>query len=364
MSDDASTQTTPDSTPPHAAEAEGGKTPSTPGQETPAPAANEDAIYDQAFANILGPDAPDDPATPAPATPDPSEAAPDAPAAEDASEAAEEQETPASTAQQTPQLSDADRQLLSRQHMKESTFAKLDPDEQREFLANAAKRERDQTEYVRKLREQAKQRQEEEGGETEDEPGDQQQATRETPAHEPGELVQQAQKAVDELTEVYGDEMKPLGDVLGSLATTAEQLNTRLERSESAGARKDQLIVEMTLDAGMRDLQGDFPSLEKAEARERVIKRFQSDWASPESRHRTAQGPLLDRIRAAMRDAASAEFSSNTESAAQVALVNKTKERLRNQPHAGSAKGRKPPQSEDDIYDDAFEQTLAPELRT
>lgn len=342
MSDEASPQITPgeDAIEPtastHAAE------------ETPAAAAadapSEDAVYDQAFANLMGPDAPESTES-------------GQPPANGGQEGQEQQQADP----EAPDLSDDHQQLLSRQHVTPEMFAKWTPEQQTEFLENAAKRERDQTTSYKQLKEKLAKL----GGDDDDdaEAGEGEQE-RETPAGELGELGDQVQHVVDELVDVYGEEMKPLGDVLNRVAGVADQLQTRVDRAETSGRVKDQLIVEMTIDTGMRDLQGDFPSLDKTEARERVVKRFESDWRGPNSRHRTGNGPLLNRLRSALRDAASAEFSNTTESAAQVALANKNKERLRTQPTAGSSRGRKPQLTEDDVYDQAFDEHLAPDLKT
>lgn len=301
-------------------------------------------VYDKAFAEILGPDAP-------------AEAAPPEPATEG------EPEKPASTEAPAPsQLADDQVQLLKRLHMTPEMIAQWSPEQQQQFLSNAAKREADNTRTFKRLKEQLGEKGGGDGaGDEGTEAGAGQQQTQEAPAS--SELAKEAQQVVDDLVEVYGEEMKPLGDFTNKLVGVVGQLQQKLEETSGSSGVKDQLIVEMTIDSGVRDLIGDFPTLEKADAREKVVQRFEDEWRSPNSRHRTAQGSLLNRVRAALRDAAAAEFGQVTETAAQVALANKTKERLRSQPQAGSGRGRKGPMTQDDVYDQAFEAHLAPEVR-
>jgi len=252
------------------------------------------------------------------------------------------------------QLTDAQAQTLSRSHMTPEMIAGWDDKQRTDFFANAEKREADQTSGYKKLQEKL---------------ADQSQTPEPKPKGEPastaaqvtpvGDFAESAQKVVDELATTYGDEIKPLGDLTVKLGQTLDNTNQALAQLQASSANKDGLIVQLSIQQAISDLVVDYPSLNKAEARKKVEARFVSDWQSEGNAHRNGTAPLLDRLRMAMTDAAKAEFGTTTETAAQVALANNTKERLTNQPDASDGKARQAPQTQDDIYDQAFEKHLA-----
>ena len=250
-------------------------------------------------------------------------------------------------------LTDAQAQTLSRLHMTPEMIAGWDDTQRTEVLANAEKREADQTSSFKKLQDQL-------AGQTPEpkpkgEPAST--AAQVTPA---GDFAESAQKVVDELATTYGDEIKPLGDLTVKLGQTLDTTNQAIAELQASSASKDGLIVQLSIQSAISDLVGDYPSLNKAEARKKVEAKFVSDWQSEGSIHRNGTAPLLDRLRAAMTDAAKAEFGTTTETAAQVALANKNKTQLTNQPDAGDGKARSgPPQTEDDIYDQAYQKHLS-----
>ena len=319
-----------------------------------------ESIYDKAFSDFLDP-----------AASTPPDNGQEAAAGEEAGQATEQSQEQAAPDQQAAAgstdeaaadppggLTSEETQLLSRMHMTPAMVEGWKPEDRRAFLDNAAKRETDQASNYGQLRTQldtltAKVEQS----------GEQQAAqakAAETPP--PKDLATQAQETVNGLIDVFGDEMKPLGPLMEAFASQNDALVQQVENVQADGQIKDQLLVEMTIDVGLRDLAGDYPSLDKADARQKVVTRFQEDWRSETSPHRTGQGPILERIRAALKSAASAEFSNTTESAAQVALANTTKQRLQNQPKPGAGKGRSVPQSEDQQYDQAFADTIGAEI--
>jgi hypothetical protein len=308
-------------------------------------------VYEQAFDQFLGPNAVDPNRTPA-------NEAGDGAAPPEGSEAASGDDTPPPP--EPPALTDEQVQLLSRNKVPLERIADWPDDERQEFLTNLAKRERDTTTTFQDLRDRIAQLEQAGGKGGSGTPGDgkggKSPSGRQPGATPPSALVEQTKQVMTGLTETFGDEIRPLGSLVESICQQLEQAE---QRAASVPAMQG-LVVEMTLEAGIRDLVGDYPTLSKAEARKQVIERFKADW--PGSRQRQGDGPLLERIKAALTDAAKAEFSSTTESAAQVALQNKTKTRLKNQPPTGGGRGRSAPKTSDDVYDQAYQEHLKPEL--
>lgn len=309
--------------------------------------ADNDAIYAEAFAQFLSNE---------PAGPNDSEA-PNGQATAPPDQ--DEQTDPAGDEPPAVQLTDEQKHLLNRLHMTPDMIAGWTPEQRQAFLENAAKREADNTRTYQELRDRLQRLERDQQQAREGQPP-QGTPPAEAPAQK-GTLEAEAAQFAEQLLDDYGEQIKPLTDSHVKLARTVDQLTARLESETQASALKDRLLVEMTIDAGIRDLVNEFPSLSKAEARQKVEERFKNSWA--DSPHAKGDGPLLSRIRAAIHDAAKAEFGSTTESAAQAALVNKTKDRLKNQPPTGQGKSHKRPATEDDVYAEAFEEYLAPEFR-
>lgn len=338
---------------------------------SPAAPPTTDDVYAQAFEQFLGPNAPADPkSATAPANGQEQDQQAQAGQSEPASP------DPAQQQADEPELTPEQQQLLARNHVQPSMIAGWTDQQRQDFLANLEKREADNTRTFKELRDRVQQLEKAQATPGQDNAnagqGQGQQQKPGEGAGDPGQgsgggsgggLVEQVQSVVDSLVDTYGDEMKPLGDLMGHVNQELQRAQQQAQQASQAAASLpllQQVLVEMTIDSGVRDLVGDYPSLSKAEARQKVVKRFETDWqASP---HRTAEGPMLDRIKAALADAAKAELGTQTESAAQVALANKTKQRLRNQPQPGSGRGTPQPKTEDDVYDQAFQEYLKPEL--
>lgn len=309
-----------------------------------------EADYDAAFDKFLGPDAVDlDAADTKVDTAESSEAEPP----KDTGEQGSPTDAVTLTEQQTT--------LLKRSHVTPEMMESWTAEQQAEFIENLEKREADQAREFQRLKDEALAAKK--VGENDDAPDS---ANREgtdenaetQPTGNAGSFAADAKKLVDDAVDNYGDEIKPLAEMTVKMGQRLDEQSATIESLQSSSALKDQLLVEMTIDAGIAALRSDFPSLDKAEAREKVEARFKGDWKNEGNPHRTGKGPLLSRVRDALRDAAKAEFGTNTESAAQVTLVNKTKDRLKNQPDAGSGRGKRKPKTQEDVYDNAFDEYL------
>lgn len=175
--------------------------------------------------------------------------------------------------------------------------------------------------------------------------------------HPAAELAPEDKVVVDNLVKAYGDEIKPFTEMV--LRQNQALDNARKDAAEVPALR--QLLVEVTMDAAVRSLIGDYPTLSKPEVRKELVQRFNNDWQN--SPQRTAAGPMLDRVMTALAESARALFSTTTETAATASLVNKTRERLLQQPLVGAGNSHPPgPKSQDQIYEEAYEKILKPKL--
>lgn len=339
-----------------------------------------DAAYDQAFEQFFGPNAnpvdgdglgdpaPETPAQPATPTPQqPGQPPWQQPATQFPGQPGGTQQaaTTGDTQPQTPGtpttgLSDDDRQLLQRSHLDAEAIAAM-PDTQRQaFVANLRQRESDQmaswnamNQQVQALQQQVAQLN---GGQDAPDGGGQQ------PTY-----TDQVQETIDSLADTFGDEVKPLATLFQGL----HEQNTQLQQQAGQVQPMSRLVVDLTMDNALRDLASAFPSLSEPDSRQKVLDAFKNGgWAN--SPHRQAQGATLDRIKAALRETATgllgtpngntaAGGSPNNQQATQHAQ--QQAQQLAGQPQAGHARGRDRPVTEDDVYSQAFDAHLAPDVR-
>jgi len=340
----------------------------TPGSTPPAvppPASNEPDIYDAAFKDFMGPNAKD------PETAPSSEHLPPKGTPEDPAPTAESQgsgKEPDGTAAST-QLTGEQIQLLKRQHIEPEMVAGWTEAQRTAYFENAQKREADQTTSYKKLSEQLEQlsKRVEQSGESPDPKAGEGEKDKGNP---PTTFADEAKRVSDQLIEDFGPEMGEVGKLMATMGQRLDEATAqiqatggRIDTTENGSKLMNQVIVELTLDNAISNLVGDYPSLSKDAVRQQVIDKFESDWKSEGSKHRTGEGPILNRVRAAIAEAAKSELGTKTESAAQVALANTNKERLKQQPIPGHGKGQARPKTEDEIYDNAFNETLGAEMK-
>ena len=181
--------------------------------------------------------------------------------------------------------------------------------------------------------------------------GGQQEQTASNEPAEPaeGSLRHRIGEARDKLIEAYDEEFKPVVELLDAVATETEQL----QAAAKAIPVMNQIIEGMAVDAAIAGLGDRYP--DAAKRRDALVDRF---YAEIKTRANTnaAEQPM-DRIRGAMEDAAKHVFAATPEDTARrIATTNE--KRVRSQPPRGRTQRRKPPQSEDDVYDQAYEDTI------
>ncbi len=331
---------------------------------TPGLEAENEAVYDAAIDALLS-DTPEPVAVPqappaAPATPE----APAAPATQATPQAQQPTVTPATPAAPQPpgtpetpvagtptSFTDTQIQLMSRLHVEPTQVASWPPEQQTAFLTNAEKREADQTTAYKAVKDELDQLKG--GGTAGNEAQDNSAGVQATPV---AELRATVKQHVTELTETFGPEMEGLQKMSDASFAAIDAVQAELSEVRTALENSTQALGEMAVDRGMVDLAVQHPTLSTPDVRRQVEAQFMAKWQ--ESPHRTAEGPLPQRIRLALDDAARAVLGTTTDNAAQVALKQQTTERLGQQPTPGSGRGQTIPLTEDDVYDQEFKRHL------
>jgi len=330
-------------------------------QAAPAPAAapteqlTEDQVYDQAFDEIFS----DDDQGTATATP----------------EAKPTQDQPAGKAADTttpaaPELTPEQTELLSRNHMTPAMVQGWSPEQREQFFTNAAKREADQRNFGRdngskiaELERQLAELKGENGQQGGSSTGGTTQTDTAADDADLGELGTSFKAALADLTDTYGEEFAALEKPITGVIKLAQDLQKKLGATEQTMHVQNRLVVDMVIDKGISELVTQYPSLSEAKPRADVEAKFIELWQAPESSYRTGEGPVLSRVRAAVKAAADATLGTRTEAAAQAQLLDKTKKRLSQQPADGSSRTDRTPLTEDEMYDQAFEDTLGKKLK-
>lgn len=312
----------------------------------------EDQLMDEAFNKFLGSDAqsPDD----LPAETDP---------------AAQQQQKPTDAAPaggtETPTLTDDQQHLLKRLHMTPEQLEGWSDEQRTAFFQNAKQREDDQRSSYVELEQRLKALESGNGTAAQDgsEAGGDNQQQEGSPDLD--KLGKDLEGAIDGLTDVFGEDgVAPLKPALTGLLNVAKAATERADQLSAALASRDTVLVDLTIDTGIRDLTADYPSLSKAEAKKQVVEKFSALWKADTNSYRTGSQPLLERIREGLKAAAQATLGTTTEAAAQTNLVNSNKTQLTQQMPDGSSRQNNPPATEDDVYDQAFGDTIGKELQS
>lgn len=314
--------------------------------------APEADVYDKAFDQFLAPDAPgadqssDD-------------------AQDQAGEAAQQQQTQQAEdyPTQAPELTEQQTELLQRSHLTPEMVAGWTTQQRDEFFSNAAKREADQASFSRSKGDEVadlKRRLDElEKGKGKDQIDDNA-GTTDAGTPDAAKLGETFKTVLTDLSDTYGDEFKALEAPIMGIVEQAEQLSGQLAQTEQALNVQNRVIVDMVIDKGIGDLATEYPALSEEATRSDVEAEFVKLWKADDSPYRTGQGPLLQRVKQGIKAAADSKLGTKTktQAAAQAALLDKTKQQLANQPGDGQGRTQKKPLTEDQMYDQAFEETI------
>jgi hypothetical protein len=236
-------------------------------------------------------------------------------------------------------------QLLSRSHMTPDMMSSWSQEQRTTFLGNLAKREADQTRSYKELKDQldeATKRPDTQSGTPTQESG-KQPATQST---------KQIEETVANLVGIFGDEIKPVGDMMLSMAKQIAAQQAEKDQSIQTVNMLRQITLETAIDSGVSALAANYPSLYKPDVRQKVIDQFHADWKT--SPHRNGQATVATKLRSAIGDAVKKVLGDVPETQTQAA-VQKIQQNLAAQPSLGHSKGQSRPVTLDDRYDTAVD---------
>ena len=153
-----------------------------------------------------------------------------------------------------------------------------------------------------------------------------------------------------ELIEAYDEDIAPVVDVLGEIAAETEQLQEARRVLDVVGPLVEDMAVAFAFNGLGDAYEG------AGEKREQVLDRFATEIAA--RAQSKPNEPAMQRIRGAMEDAAKHVLAPGPRQAVEE-LTKTNRDRVRSQPPRGRTKERKRPLTEDDVYDQAFEEHLA-----
>ncbi len=317
--------------------------------QTPDPttddAANEDAIYDQALTEMLAGDEGAGAATE-------TESKQDQPAGD---------ATAGQSTQQSTELDETQQRLLSKAGMTPEMVAGWTDEQRQGWFEHAAKREADQTQFGQQQSELIKrlEKLEQGGQEGGKETNEQAKAGDDGDAAGVNDLGESFDTALEGLVETYGDEFSALGPPMKAVIGRANELAEQLQQTQASARNQSRLLVDVVIDGGIRNLTDEYPTLSKAEPRQQVEDKFMELWNAQGSQYADpSKGHFIERVRLGLKAAADAVLGNTTEAAAQASLLEKTKTRLQQQPSDGAGQGSKTPLTEEDIYDQAYAETM------
>lgn len=176
----------------------------------------------------------------------------------------------------------------------------------------------------------------------------------------PGEFTEDLTKVFDALATSYDADIKPLGELLSRMeAANAGYRQQAAQHAQVMPAIAD-LVTDLVMDVTLDSMVKEYPSLSAQEARQKVVDRFWTEWAT--GAYAKEGTGLRAQMREALANSAKVVFLNTTEQSAVASLVTKNKGIVAAQPKPGGANSRSAPKTKSDVYDEAFDQFLAPEV--
>lgn len=154
----------------------------------------------------------------------------------------------------------------------------------------------------------------------------------------------------------YDEGIAPVFDLVSDLA----ERNEALSQQNSVIPMLTDMMGEIALDMAMQSLKSQYPSLDKPEARKQVMDRFWTEFNT--GAYNKPGVSIREQMASALSNAAKVTFLNLNENTAVANLVNANKSRLAGQPKAPSSSPRKGPLTKDDVYAEAFRETLGKEM--
>ena len=161
-------------------------------------------------------------------------------------------------------------------------------------------------------------------------------------------------RVMDELAAEYGDEIKPIGNLLASL----DSRNESARQAAQTMPYVKSLVEDIAFEMATQSVMAQYPSADKPEARQQLRQRIQRELAVGD--YLKDGVGLLQAVREAASQSARVLFSGVNETAAAADLVSKNKDRLASQPKVKSrAASPRKPKTEDEIYDSIADEVLS-----
>lgn len=151
----------------------------------------------------------------------------------------------------------------------------------------------------------------------------------------------------------YDEGIAPIFDLVTQLADQNEQY----AQQAAVVPMVTNMMGELVLDMAMDSMKAKYPSLDKPEARKQVTDRFWTEWNT--GAYSKPGTSLRTQMVSALENAAKVTFVNLTENTAAASLVQANRNRLAGQPKAPQ-KPRPTVRTVDDVYDEAFNEHLAP----
>lgn len=167
----------------------------------------------------------------------------------------------------------------------------------------------------------------------------------------------------EKLTKVTEALVKEYEAPIGALGELFQDMDASVTAAREQAAMVPvltELVGELVLQTALNGLTGDYPSLTKPDARQKVMERFWTEWNT--GTYTKPGVSMLDQMRTALTNAAKVTFLNTNEQTAAASLVQANKARVASQPKPGSPNARPQPRSAEDIYNVAFEETIGKEL--
>lgn len=339
---------------------------SSPAATTPTDDQIAEQVYDTALAELRGDKAPTKDSPPTDETPSTDEA----PEPTEGHEQDQDAPPDAGDTEATPPagpgptaLTAEQTALLSRQRLTPEMVKHWSPDQLRDFLDNAAKREADSSRGYQDLRQELGQLRElVTKMQAPEAPADSRAAKPgQTPQGDSLEaLAEKVAEDAKTIVDTFGDDFAPLGDNLKVMASAVAELSKANRVHTQERQTMGQMLVDQTVVSGMASMVDDFPELREPAGRQKLLDQFyNAGLKDPRLTDRASGSTFPDRVGVVLRGLAESAFPDNTTQKAAAALSEVNRKRLSTQPRVGQQRGKSPPLTEDEVYQREQERILA-----
>ncbi|MCC7407385.1 MAG: hypothetical protein IT442_04895 [Phycisphaeraceae bacterium] len=341
---------------------------SSPAATTPSDDQIAEQVYDTALAELRGDQAATKDQPPDQTPTDETLSTEDAPEPTEGTEQDQDATTDAGDAEATPPagqgptaLTAEQTALLSRQRLTPEMVKHWSPNQLRDFLDNAAKREADSSRGYQDLRQELGQLRELVS--KMQAPADGKAAPKPGQPPQGDSLEALAEKVAEDaktIVDTFGDDFAPLGENLKVMASAVAELSKANRAHTQERQTMGQMLVDQTVVSGMASMVDDYPELREPAGRQKLLDQFyNAGLKDPRLTDRASGSTFPDRVGVVLRGLAESAFPDNTTQKAAAALSEVNRKRLSTQPRVGQQRGKSPPLTEEEVYQREQERILA-----